>query len=171
MPNLYIFDLDGVLFDNSHRQHLLPTGDGQTTEQWDAFNQVCEDDEPIHHMWQMLNEILHAGNGGAQVIFLTGRSEVCREQTGRAIAKAIDWRVDSALTKPLARTIRMRPADDHRRAAEFKYDAIVQIKSELEREHRIVLVDDDPSIIEACRPLVDGAILVKPFNGCSALTR
>lgn len=171
MPNLYIFDLDGVLFDNSHRQHLLPTGDGQTTEQWDAFNQACENDEPIHHMWQMLNEILHAGNGGAQVLFLTGRSEVCREQTGRAIAKAIGWVVDGALTKPLARTIRMRPADDHRRAAEFKYDAIVQIKSELEREHRIVLVDDDPSIIEACRPLVDGAILVKPFNGCSALTR
>ena len=171
MPNLYIFDLDGVLFDNSHRQHLLPTGDGQTTEQWDAFNQACEDDEPIHHMWQMLNEILHAGNGGAQVIFLTGRSEVCREQTGRAIAKVIKWKVDSIPTKLMASTIRMRPADDHRRAAEFKYDAIVQIKSELKREHRIVLVDDDYSIISLCEPLVDKAIWVQPFSGCSALTR
>ena len=171
MPNLYIFDLDGVLFDNSHRQHLLPTGDGQTTEQWDAFNQACEDDEPIHHMWQMLNEILHASNGGAQVIFLTGRSEVRREQTGRAIAKAIGWIVDSIPSKLMASAIRMRPADDHRRAAEFKYDAILQIKGELKREHRIVLVDDDYSIISLCEPLVDKAIWVQPFSGCSALTR
>lgn len=171
MPNLYIFDLDGVLFDNSHRQHLLPTGDGATTEQWDAFNLACENDEPIHHMWGMLNEILHASNGGAQVIFLTGRSDVCREQTGRAIAKAIGWRVDSPLTRPLSCTIRMRPVDDHRRAAEFKYDAIVQIKGELKDYRRIVLVDDDYSILSLCEPLVDKAIWVQPFSGCSALTR
>lgn len=170
MPNLYIFDLDGVLFDNSHRQHLLPTGDGATTEQWDAFNLACENDEPIHHMWQMLNEILHA-NCGAQVIFLTGRSDVCREQTGRAIAKAIEWRADSPLIRPLSRAIRMRPQDDHRRAAEFKRDAILQIKGELKGEHRIVLVDDDYSIISLCEPLVDKAIWVQPFSGCSALTR
>ena len=170
MPNLYIFDLDGVLFDNSHRQHLLPTGDGQTTEQWDAFNLACEDDEPIHHMWQMLNEMLRAGEG-SQVLFLTGRSEVCRMETARAIAKVMKWKDDSFLIKPFARTIHMRPADDHRRAADFKHDAIEQIKGEEKDKYRIVLVDDDPSIIEACAPLVDRAILVKPFSGCSALTR
>ena len=65
----------------------------------------------------------------------------------------------------------MRPADDHRRAAEFKHDAIVQIKSELRREHRIVLVDDDYSIISLCEPLVDKTIWVQPFSGCSALAR
>ncbi|BES53387.1 hypothetical protein [Aeromonas phage phiWae15] len=170
MPNLYIFDLDGVLFDNSHRQHLLPTGDGQTTEQWDAFNLACENDEPIHHMWQMLNEMLRASEG-SQVLFLTGRSEVCRMQTARSIAKVMKWKDDSFLIKPFARTLHMRPAYEHRHAAEFKYDAIAQIKSEMKDEHRIVLVDDDPSIIEACAPLVDRTILVKPFSGCSALTR
>lgn len=170
MPNLYIFDLDGVLFDNSHRQHLLPTGDGQTAEQWDAFNLACENDEPIHHMWQMLNEMLRASDG-SQVLFLTGRSEVCRMQTAKSIAKVMKWKDDSFLVKPFARTIHMRPADEHRRAAEFKYDAIVQIKGETGGEYRIVLVDDDPSIIEACGPLVDRTILVKPFSGCSALVK
>lgn len=170
MPNLYIFDLDGVLFDNSHRQHLLPTGDGATTEQWDAFNLACEDDAPIRHLWQMLNEMLRANTGG-QVVFLTGRSEVCRMQTARSIAKAMGWNPDGFLVKSLARTLRMRPADDRRRAAEFKYDAISQIKSELKDDHRLVLVDDDYSIIGVCEPLVDRTIWVQPFSGCSALTK
>ena len=47
----------------------------------------------------------------------------------------------------------------------------MKIKSELEREHRIVLVDDDYSIISLCEPLVDKTIWVQPFSGCSALTR
>lgn len=170
MPNLYIFDLDGVLFDNAHRQHLSPTGDGQTAEQWDAFNLACEDDEPIHHMWQMLNEMLGASEG-SQVLFLTGRSEVCRMQTALSITRTIGWGDHSFLVKPFANTLRMRPADDHRRAADFKHEAIVQIKSEVKDKYRIVLVDDDPSIIEACASLVDRTILVKPFSGCSALTR
>ena len=172
MPNLYIFDLDGVLFDNSHRQHLLPTGDGQTVEQWDAFNLACENDAPIEHMWQMLNELTRSSRN--QVVFLTGRSEVCREQTASSILKVIGWDPDSLTAKTFAkshRCLRMRPVDDHRRASDFKRDAIVQIKDETEGVYRIVLVDDDPSIIEACGPLVDRAILVKPFSGCSALTR
>lgn len=39
------------------------------------------------------------------------------------------------------------------------------------RPVKVILVDDDPSIIEACSPLVDRTIHVKPFSGCSALTR
>ena len=173
MPNLYIFDLDGVLFDNSHRQHLLPTGDGQTTEQWDAFNLACEDDAPIHHMWQMLNELWGSGH---RIQFLTGRSEVCRVQTVNAILKALSLdggprrlfdSVDDLLT--------MRPVDEHRRAAEFKYDAIKHLADVTEATAgpmvELILVDDDSSIVEACAPLVDRTILIKPFSGCSAIAK
>jgi hypothetical protein len=174
MPNLYIFDLDGVLFDNSHRQHLLPTGDGATTEQWDAFNLACEDDEPIHHMWQMLDEMLRADTG-SQVVFLTGRSEVCGSQTARSIAKTMGWNTDGPLVKAVAKMIRMRPVDDHRRAAEFKHDAIKHLADVTEATAgpmvELVLVDDDYSIISICEPLVDRAIWVQPFSGCSALTK
>lgn len=173
MPSLYIFDLDGVLFDNSHRQHLLPVGDGATTEQWDAFNLTCEDDEPIHHMWQMLNELVKSGN---RVCFLTGRSEVCRVRTINAISKAWSpntpkrWAFDT-----IGDMLTMRPVDDHRRAAEFKYDAIKHLADVTEATAgpmvELVLVDDDYSIISVCEPLVDRTIWVQPFSGCSALTR
>lgn len=173
MPNLYIFDLDGVLFDNSHLQHLLPTGDGQTAEQWDEFNLACENDEPIHHMWQMLRELWSSGH---RIQFLTGRSEVCRVQTVNAILKALSldggprWLFDSVDDFPT-----MRPVDDHRRAAEFKHDAIKHLADVTEATSgpmvELILVDDDPSIIEACAPLVDRTILVKPFSGCSALVK
>ena len=169
MPNLYIFDLDGVLFDNSHRQHLLPTGDDQTTEQWDAFNSACEDDEPIHHMWQMLTELFLAGG---KIRFLTGRSEVCRAQTIRAIIAA--WTPRLGFDQ-VDEWLYMRPVDDHRPAAEFKYDEIKHLNDVVAATAglmvELILVDDDHSIIEACSPLVDRTIHVKPFSWCSALTR
>ena len=173
MPNLYIFDLDGVLFDNSHRQHLLPTGDGATCEQWDAFNLACEDDEPIHHMWQMLFELKASGH---RIHFLTGRSEVCRAQTINAIWKAwASHRTDAPRAATIDNILTMRPVDDHRRAAEFKYDAIKHLADVTEATAgpmvELVLVDDDFSIIGICEPLVDRAIWVQPFSGCSALTR
>lgn len=161
---LYIFDLDGVLFDNSHRQHLLPKGDGSTTEQWDAFNLACEHDTPIAHMWQLLAELLRGGN---QVMFLTGRSEVCRPQTARALMAQMHWDPDSFVGRVFAeskKSLVMRPADDHRPAHEFKRDVIKPI-SQME-QRRIVLVDDDLRIIEACRDLVDDVIQVIPFVGC-----
>ncbi len=69
----------------------------------------------------------------------------------------------------------MRPVDDHRRAAEFKYDAIKHLADVTEATAgpmvELVLVDDDPTIIEACRPLVDRAIRVKPFSGCAAIAK
>lgn len=69
----------------------------------------------------------------------------------------------------------MRPVDDCRRAAEFKHDAVKHLADVTEATAgpmvELILVDDDPSIIEACSPLVDRTIHVKPFSWCSALTR
>lgn len=162
IQTLYIFDLDGVLFDNSHRMNLLPKGDGQTTEQWDAFNLACEDDAPIEHMWALLKELYMAGGA---ILFLTGRSEVCRRQTHYAIARcAGEW-----LTADVAPII-MRPVDDHRRAADFKLQEVARLLDE-HKGFRIVLVDGDETIIEACRPLVNRAILVTPFSGCAAIQK
>jgi ribonucleotide monophosphatase NagD (HAD superfamily) len=159
---LYIFDLDGVLFDNSHRQHLLPKGDGRTTEQWDAFNLACEGDAPIMHMWQLMVELLRNGH---TVRFLTGRSEVCRAATVRAIRKvSVEVLRHDVL---VANSLIMRPVDDHRPAHEFKRD-VVQLLSVCE-DRRLVLVDDDLRIIEACGDLVDEVIQVIPFIGCVGL--
>lgn len=162
IQTLYVFDLDGVLFDNSHRMHLLPKGDGQTSEQWDAFNLACEDDAPIEHMWALLKELYMAGGA---VLFLTGRSEVCRRQTHNAIARcAGEWLTAGEVP------IIMRPIDDHRRAADFKLQEVTRLIERVSKA-RIVLVDDDETIIEACRPLAIYPILVTPFSGCAAIQK
>jgi hypothetical protein len=160
---LYIFDLDGVLFDNSHRQHLLPVGCGSTTEQWDAFNLACEDDQPIAHMWMMLAEFLRHGHN---VLFLTGRSEICERQTRIAIGKAAASVSLGcmACNKILSAQLIMRPQDDHRPASEYKRD-VVQALAYAE-VRRLVLVDDDSRIIDACSDYVDASIHVQPFAGC-----
>lgn len=47
-----IFDLDGTLADNSHREHFIA---GETKD-WDAFFEACDGDAP---MWPSL-DVLHA---------------------------------------------------------------------------------------------------------------
>ena len=48
---IYICDLDGTLYDNRHRAHLMPTGDKRNdTEAWAQFNGACRGDKPIEEM-------------------------------------------------------------------------------------------------------------------------
>ena len=92
MKTLLLIDLDGVMFDNSHRAHLLPTGDGATADQWEAFNKACRDDAPILHMWEiarLIGNILAESGQDRETIFLTGRAEHCRQETVAAITDVI----------------------------------------------------------------------------------
>lgn len=176
MKTLLILDLDGVLFDNSHRTHLLPTGDGKTADQWDTFNKACRDDTPIMHMWgvlRVLTDLSRDGNLNTEIVFLTGRSEVCRQETLEAIADALlicepeaDRRAVISATDD---ALIMRAADDHRPGHDLKREEILSLTRGHAEGQRVVLFDDDLRIIEACRDLVDRAIHVQPFAGCVAL--
>lgn len=158
---LYVFDLDGVLFDNHQRQDLLPTGDGQTTEQWDAFNLACENDEPIAHMFALLIELFKSGNS---IVFLTGRSDVCRTQTINAMQAVLQGHMSRSA---IQLALNMRRQSDHRSGAEFKRSFLLRLKY----DGRVVLIDDDPTIIEACRDVVSAVIHVKPHRGCAAVQK
>lgn len=158
---LYVFDLDGVLFDNHQRQDLLPTGDGQTTEQWDAFNLACENDEPIAHMFALLIELFKSGNS---IVFLTGRSDVCRTQTINALQAVLQGHMSRSA---IQLALNMRRQSDHRSGAEFKRSFLLRLKY----DGRVVLIDDDPTIVEACRDVVSAVIHVKPHQGCAAVQK
>lgn len=165
---LYIMDIDGTLMDNSHREHLLPVGCGSTTEQWDAFNLACIDDAPIAHMWQLMGELMRHGH---HILFLTGRSEICQRETRMSLIKADrellgdHHQVDKVISAQLI----MRQPDDHRPAAEFKR-YVLQAVSAVEGR-RLVLVDDDARIIQACEHIVDDVIHVQPFTGCAGIKK
>lgn len=165
---LYIMDIDGTLMDNSHREHLLPTGCGSTTEQWDAFNLACIDDKPIAHMWQLMGELMRHGH---HILFLTGRSEICQRETRVSLNRASReiFSRKHPCDKVLCAQLLMREQSDHRSAADYKADMIGRIAA-LEGR-RLVLVDDDERIIEACKDLVDEVIHVQPFDGCAGIKK
>ncbi len=74
MSRCYIFDIDGTLADLSHRLPLIQ----QTPKDWDGFFAACPDDAPIQHM---INLAIDVALAGARIIYISGRSDQCREAT------------------------------------------------------------------------------------------
>ena len=73
MKRCYIFDIDGTIANIDHRLHHI-TGE---TKDWPAFYSLCAGDQPIPHMV----ELAHHLSAFAPILFVTGRSEECREDT------------------------------------------------------------------------------------------
>lgn len=72
--HLFIFDLDGTLALNQHRQHLLET----TPRQWDAWNKACVGDSPNKPLVTIMR-LLQAQ--GEPIYILTGRDAAVRFET------------------------------------------------------------------------------------------
>ena len=71
-----IFDIDGTLANNDHRQHHL---NGEKKD-WDAFFSEQADDD----LYDMTNEmLLMFNNEGYEIVLLTGREEKYRGVTER----------------------------------------------------------------------------------------
>lgn len=76
---IVIWDLDGTLACGKHRLHLLPApADRNINQAWDAFNLACPDDAPISDNIMLMNSM---GAMGYQIVIVTGRSAVVKEQT------------------------------------------------------------------------------------------
>jgi len=77
MPTrVFIFDLDGTICNNSHRQHYVQ---GEKKD-WDAFSDACGLDTPHIHILELAQVLARS----YMLIFLTGRSI-------RAQALTEDW--------------------------------------------------------------------------------
>lgn len=87
----YIFDIDGVLSDPTHRMDLYEfVRDAENNEQrsWavDNFVSECPKDEPFKDVINLCKELWSAG---IYIIFLTGRSSKFRSETEQWILKQI----------------------------------------------------------------------------------
>lgn len=139
-PLAYIIDLDGTLYDNNHRQHLIPADKGDTAA-WVAFNSACADDVLREEMADLVRSVLLSGR---EVIFLTGRGESAREPTMQRLVK------DFSFIEPPA--IIMRPMDMHSSAAQYKKRAVESILSSPRwGDYSLIALEDDPSIVEVMR--------------------
>lgn len=93
----YLVDIDGTIADLSHRLHFIQ----QKPADWDGFFAACPDDKPIE---QVLHTLKILATYGAELIFVSGRSDAIRQQT-------MNWLSDQFLG---SYQLYMRKAGDHR---------------------------------------------------------
>ena len=154
MP-IVVVDLDGTLFDNTHRENLLPKGCGTTTEQWEKFNKACVDDSLIEHTADLVR-MFHREKDYLLVI-VTGRAEHCREETMKCLRNHL----------PGVRFfgVFMRPNDDHRTSVDFKRD----IFTDLGLLKQDLVMEDDPAVVKMLTEEFDCSVMAVKSK-CSAVT-
>lgn len=106
----YLFDIDGTLANIDHRLHHIK-GCGKKRN-WDAFFAACADDTPIEHMCEVARALISR----APLVFVSGRSDVVRDQTQ-------EWLTRHGLYGRLY----MRKAGDHRADNIVKAELLDQI--------------------------------------------
>lgn len=106
MKCAYIFDIDGTIADLTHRLRYVLCSDD--AKDWDKFYKACYNDRPIPDVIQLLKRI---DGSGAEIIFVTGRSEICHDETITWINRFVGIKEYSVF---------MRKKNDHREDAELK---------------------------------------------------
>ena len=174
MKRLILCDMDGVLANNAHREHLLPSKDDcNTTEKWDAFNNACDQDEPIEQGFHLLMEMSVFRFATSWALW-SGRTETVQHKSAvwfdihaeRLFKEhGYQWSFNQG------RTCYFRPANDHRKAADCKASLAQQavLDAGLEVGDELILIDDDLSVLEECRKFFPNAICIWIGNShCSA---
>lgn len=129
---VYVFDLDGTIALNDHRQHFLE-GD---PKDWDAFFEACDEDDPnyaIIYLMRALNKM------GFTIYIVTGRS-------GNVEQKTRDWLRHNRVPYD---GMAMRGKDDYRHDTKIKPMLLQSLLSDTQHVHAIF--DDRNSVVEMWR--------------------
>lgn len=135
---MIICDLDGCIFDNRHRKHLIPA-DRTYTPNWDEFNQACLEDSPIFQVIRLVKYMARLKDGlqFKYIVFLTSRGESSRANTIRQLKEHFpSYKFD----------LIMRSSDDHRSTVDYKKSALNQLSDNFSNDS--VIIDDHPGIIK-----------------------
>jgi phosphoglycolate phosphatase-like HAD superfamily hydrolase len=128
----YIFDIDGTLADCSHRLHHIQS----TPKDWDGFFSECHADAPIHHIIELAR---HLKLSGMEIIYVSGRSDQCREQTEL-------WLNANKLQFG---PVYMRTEGDHRDDDTIKVELLAQLRAD--GFDPIMAFDDRDRVVTAWR--------------------
>jgi phosphoglycolate phosphatase-like HAD superfamily hydrolase len=149
---LIAFDIDGTLADLSHRLGLIRNDLG--VKDWDGFFTRVRGDKPIPEMVELCNTFLKEDTTETEVIFVSGRNEVCREDT-------IEWLHNYTLaqlhtheeevTKGFVDYIQrpllyMRAEGDRRPDYLVKQDILVEIEHDYGQKPDIVFDDRQQTV-------------------------
>lgn len=128
----YIFDLDGTLFDGTHRVHHIK----KSPADWDTYFSLCGGDEPIPHIVKLAHDLWLAGS---QIIYVSGRSDVCRAETEDSMARH---------GLPIGE-LYMRKQGDHKPDNELKVEILEQVRQD--GYEPIMAFDDRNRVVAAWR--------------------
>lgn len=131
MSRCYLFDLDGTVADISHRLHYIE-GD---KKDWRSFFAECHLDQPILPMMRLVNDLARANT--ALIIFVSGRSDECRQATETWLRSFIG---------NAANRIYMRRAGDHRPDDIVKMELLEQMRAD---GFDPLMVFDDRAVVVA----------------------
>lgn len=126
MTSYVIFDLDGCLFDDSHRQNLA------IEKKWDEYNLGHVRDIACHKDY--VNRLAME----YQIIYCTGRNEVHRNTTLEQLY--VCGFPDGSLL--------MRPTDDYRRAGEMKIFLLSEMFGDKLADNIMMAFDNEDDILE-----------------------
>lgn len=133
MRPVILFDLDGTLADNSHRQHLLSS----VKKDWDTFFEAQRDDAPNWPVVTLYKTLVEVGK--FDVIVVTARPERYRKITKKWFEKH---------KIPLGRML-MRADGDRRSDEIIKQEMLVQLNKE--DCTPLFVVDDRTGVVEMWR--------------------
>lgn len=139
-PQAIIVDIDGTLADARHREHHLEIKAGERVD-WEAWDRELPKDTPF--LW-CVELITAMKNHGVEIIFLTGRGERTRFDTGVWLLHHVgDW---AAL-----KTLLMRGTGDYRKDTVIKtefYEKVIKPQYDV-----LFALDDRDSVAEMWRSL------------------
>lgn len=159
MDNIYVFDIDGTLADNSHREHLVPSGENRRdTAAWEAFNKACSGDTPRQCLLNLARTLREAGK---DVRFLTGRGQSSRPET-------LDWLGAGLGTSHTLIPLVMRSTGDYSYAWEFKGGILHRWLNENPGK-TIIAFEDDPKIIEKLKYMEPRVTFLQCESLCAAV--
>jgi hypothetical protein len=136
---LYIFDLDGTLALNGHRQGILEDG---LPKRWDRFFAACVDDEPNTAVIQTLQQL----SMYCDIWIWSGRWDAVRGETEF-------WLRENNVAIFLAGGVsglRMRPVGDKRPDHELKAEWLASM-TVADRERLVAVFDDRDSVVAMWR--------------------
>ena len=104
-----VFDLDGTLADDTHRQHFLE----QLPQDWDGYFAACGGDAAVEPVVEIFKSLIEYGH---HIEVWTGRSDAVRSQTFTWMQQyPFDYgHIEGEVA------LRMRPAGDFRPDTEVK---------------------------------------------------
>jgi len=148
--NLVIFDIDGVIADSSHRQHLIPDDYG-VTENWGEWNKHAMLDSVISPMCNLARTLLLRSS--LQVLFLTARCESGKNETMHWLRNAIHPAINCS-------SVIMREDGDSRPAYEIKAEKCLNIRES--GDEIVTIFEDDPQNVAVLQSLNFPAVLLVP---------